>query len=120
VAGHAPKASRNCIDHWNFHGVSDTVYVSSHALPPFSWRFLTQYDLQNIMIGLEKDFPFCANPDCQLYVCIGDPGVMGFGNWAQLPDGRIIGRSIHSGVYLCDACGRAWRPVPTFKFASSM
>jgi hypothetical protein len=71
------------------------------------------------MIGLEKDHPFCSNPGCLLYVHAGDPGVIGAGNWAELPDGRIIGRSIYNCVYLCDACGREWRPVPTFKFASS-
>jgi hypothetical protein len=45
----------------------------------------------------------------------GDPGVMGLGNWAQLPDGRMVGRSLHSGVYLCDLCGHEWWPVPTFE-----
>ena len=63
------------------------------------------------MNGLEKEFPFCSNPDCELYVRAGDPGVMGSGNWAELPDGRIVGRSIYSGVYLCDPCGREWLPV---------
>jgi hypothetical protein len=63
------------------------------------------------MNGLEKEFPFCSNPDCELYVRAGDPGVMGSGNWAQLPDGRIVGRSIYGGVYLFDVCGREWRPV---------
>ena len=63
------------------------------------------------MNGLEKEFPFCSNPDCELYVRAGDPGVVGAGNWAQLPDRRIVGRSIYSGVYLCDDCGREWLPV---------
>jgi hypothetical protein len=27
-----------------------------------------------------RDFPFCSNPDCVLYVRAGDPGVMGYGN----------------------------------------
>jgi hypothetical protein len=63
------------------------------------------------MIELEKEYPFCSNPDCHLYVRAGDPGVSGSGNWAELPDGRIVGRSIHSGVYLCDVCGSEWRPV---------
>jgi hypothetical protein len=63
------------------------------------------------MNGLEKEFPFCSNPDCALYVRAGDPGVMGSGNWAELPDGRIVGRSICGGVYLCDLCGREWHPV---------
>ena len=69
------------------------------------------------MIGLEKEFPFCSNPDCVLYVRAGDPGVVGSGNWAEFPDGRIVGRSIYSGVYLCDLCGREWRPVLTFQSA---
>jgi hypothetical protein len=46
-----------------------------------------------------------------LYVRTGDRGVQGSGNWAQLPDGRIVGRSIYCGVYLCDPCGREWLPV---------
>ena len=44
-------------------------------------------------MGSKKELPFCSNPDCELYVSAGDPGVVGFGNWAQLPDGRIVGRS---------------------------
>jgi hypothetical protein len=72
------------------------------------------------MNGLEKEFPFCSNPDCVLYVRAGDAGVIGCGNWAQLPDGRIIGRSIYSGVYLCDPCGRAFRPVRAFRLAADM
>ena len=63
------------------------------------------------MNGLEKEFPFCSNPDCVLYVRAGDPGVVGAGNWAELPDGRMVGRSIYGGVYLCDPCGREWQPV---------
>jgi hypothetical protein len=69
------------------------------------------------MIGLEKEFPFCSNPDCQLYVRAGEPGVLGSGNWAQLPDGRIIGRSIYCSMYLCDVCRHEWRPVPAFAAA---
>jgi hypothetical protein len=38
---------------------------------------------------------------------------MGSGNWAQLLNGRIVGRSIYSGVCLCDVCGRDWQAVPT-------
>jgi hypothetical protein len=55
----------------------------------------------------ELDLPFCANPECELHVRAGDPSVRGFGNWAQLADGRIIGRSGYGGVFLCDACMRA-------------
>jgi hypothetical protein len=71
------------------------------------------------MLGLEKEFPFCSNPDCVLYLRAGDPGVVGCGNWAEFPDGRVVGRSIYSGIYLCDLCGREWRPVPTFGVAVS-
>jgi hypothetical protein len=67
------------------------------------------------MIGIEKEFPFCSNPDCILCVRAGDPGVIGSGNWAQLPDGRFLGRSLQGGAYLCDLCVREWRPVPTFQ-----
>jgi hypothetical protein len=67
------------------------------------------------MNGLEKEFPFCSNPDCELYMRAGDPVVIGSGNWAELPDGRVVGRNIYSGVYLGDSCGREWRPVPTFR-----
>lgn len=63
------------------------------------------------MHGLEKEFPFCSNPDCELYLRADDPGVKGSGNWAQLPDGRIVGRNVTGGVYLCDRCGQEWRPV---------
>jgi hypothetical protein len=69
------------------------------------------------MNGLEKEFPFCSNPDCELYVRTGDPGVIGYGNWARLSDGTIVGRDIYSGVFLCDRCGREWRAVPTFEVA---
>ena len=67
------------------------------------------------MIGIEKDFPFCGNPDCVLYVRAGDPGVVGSGNWAQLSDGRIVGRNLRGGVYLCDTCAEEWHPVPSFQ-----
>jgi len=72
------------------------------------------------MNGLEKEFPFCSNPDCELYVRAGDPGVLGCGNWAELPDGRIVGRSICCGVYLCDRCGREWRPIRAFCWPAAM
>jgi len=72
------------------------------------------------MNGLEKEFPFCSNPDCDLYVRAGDAGVVGSGNWAELPDRRIVGRSIYYGVYLCDSCGREWLPVDAFRFSVAM
>jgi hypothetical protein len=58
--------------------------------------------------------PFCSNPDCPLHVRVGDAHVNGAGNWARLWDGRIGGRGIYCGVYLCDPCGRVWRPVVEF------
>ncbi len=67
------------------------------------------------MQGLEKEYPFCCNPDCVLYVREGDPGVRGRGNWAELPGGMFVGRGIYSGVYMCDPCGRTWRPVLAFR-----
>lgn len=63
------------------------------------------------MIGLKIDDPFCSNPDCILYVRASDPGTIGSGNWAELSDGRIVGRSLCFGVYLCDMCGHEWYEV---------
>jgi hypothetical protein len=62
--------------------------------------------------------PFCSNPDCLLHVRSGDAGVLGTGNWAQLPDGTIIGRGIYYGLFLCDLCGRSWRAVIAVKLDS--
>jgi hypothetical protein len=58
------------------------------------------------LFGFESSYPFCANPDCELHVQAGDEGVNGSGNWAAMPDGRIIGRGIYYGVFLCDLCGK--------------
>jgi len=57
------------------------------------------------MRGFESSPPFCANPECVLHVRAGDTGVRGAGNWAVLPDGRIVGRSRYHGLLLCDICG---------------
>jgi hypothetical protein len=65
-------------------------------------------------IAAEKEPPFCGNPGCVLYVRAGDPGVCGTGNWAQLRDGRIIGRLLCGGIYLCDSCASEWRAVAVF------
>jgi hypothetical protein len=51
---------------------------------------------------------FCANPECELHVRVGEPGVHGRGNWAVLPDGTTWGRSRYGEYVLCDRCGRAW------------
>jgi hypothetical protein len=55
----------------------------------------------------ELEYPFCSNPRCELHLRIGDPRVHGYGNWAQMPDGRMIGRGLYDNVFLCDPCGRA-------------
>ena len=53
----------------------------------------------------EPQQPFCSNPSCRLHVYVGDPGVAGSGNWAEL-DGRLTGRGRYGGRMLCDPCGR--------------
>ena len=65
-----------------------------------------------------RDDPFCSNPDCLLHVRSGDAGVIETGNWAELPDGTIIGRGIYHDLYLCHLCGQAWRAVISFNLAS--
>jgi hypothetical protein len=59
------------------------------------------------MHAFESDYPFCSNLRCELHVRAGDTGVYGFGNWARMPDGRMISRGLYNGVFLCDPCGRA-------------
>lgn len=49
-----------------------------------------------------------------MYVRSGEAGVIGAGNWAVLADGRIIGRVLCGGIYLCDTCAREWFPVAVF------
>jgi hypothetical protein len=66
------------------------------------------------MHRFELDLPFCSNPDCNLHVHAGMPGILGGGNWAVFPDGRIVGRSTYCGVFLCDACLREWNAVAAF------
>jgi hypothetical protein len=58
------------------------------------------------MKAFEHEYPFCSNPHCELHVRAGDRGVEGCGNWAQMPDGRLIGRGTYEGIFLCDPCGR--------------
>jgi hypothetical protein len=53
----------------------------------------------------EEGAYFCTNPDCPLHVRRGDPGIVGLGNWARLPDGTLTGRGRYGGVMLCDLCG---------------
>ena len=40
---------------------------------------------------------------------------MGTGNWAELPDGRIMGRVLCGGIYLCDTCAREWFAAAVFE-----
>jgi hypothetical protein len=58
---------------------------------------------------MKHGFYFCGNLTCPcgLHVRIGDPGVHGEGNWAELAGGILIGRAIVDGAYLCDCCARA-------------
>jgi len=55
--------------------------------------------------GLESGHPFCSNPDCELHVRVGAPGVEGIGNWAVLENGHIFGRGLYGSSFLCDRCG---------------
>jgi hypothetical protein len=59
------------------------------------------------MPTFESDYPFCGNPRCELHVLAGDTGVHGFGNSADMPNGRMIGRGLYNGIFFCDPCGRA-------------
>jgi hypothetical protein len=59
-------------------------------------------------------YPFCCNPDCILHVHAGAAGVIGWGNWAELADGHIVGRSLYYGLFLCDRCRCRWRAVIAF------
>ena len=58
------------------------------------------------MHTFESDSPFCSSLRCELHVRTGDTDVHGFGNWAHLPNGRITGRGLYDGFFLCDPCGR--------------
>ena len=69
------------------------------------------------MVYSDRDLepPFCGNPQCALHVRPGDKGVIGAGNWAVLQDGRVIGRVLCGGIYLCDSCAREWIAVAVFE-----
>jgi len=97
-----PRAARTPKMDLKSTGISHTVYPYS---PQSAARSRPIFDHSD-MHFFELDFHFCANPQCELHVRAGDPGVHGFGNWAQLPDGRIIGRSFHRDGFLCDTCCR--------------
>ena len=53
-----------------------------------------------------------------MHVRPGDVGVLGGGNWAVLADGRILGRVLCGGIYLCDTCAREWVAVAVFELES--
>lgn len=59
---------------------------------------------------------FCSNPRCAFHVRVGDPGVEGSGDWAQLTlrHGERIATSHRwiSGELLCDLCVRKKRLAP--------
>jgi hypothetical protein len=57
--------------------------------------------------AFETDYPFCSNLRCALHVRADDTTVHGVGNWARMPDERMIGRGLYNGIFLCDPCGRA-------------
>jgi hypothetical protein len=65
-------------------------------------------------MGSEKSSRSAAIPTANFTCAQAIHGVMGSGYWAELPNGRIVGRNIYSGVYLCDLCGREWHPVHAF------
>jgi len=54
---------------------------------------------------LESGTLFCNNPECELHVRVGSPGVHGIGNWAVLENGHTFGRGRYGNIFLCDACG---------------
>jgi len=55
---------------------------------------------------MEYDSVFCANTGCVLHVGPGDPRVRGWGNWATLADGIVVGRQRIESTMLCDGCVR--------------
>ena len=65
----------------------------AHASSPMAEEILTDYESI-----------FCASTACVLHVRRGDANVRGSGNWAQLPEGIIVGRRRVGSVTLCDRC----------------
>lgn len=55
----------------------------------------------------EIDHVFCSQPHCCLHVSRFSPNVKGQGNWATLPNGLVVGRSVQNGRYVCDLCLQA-------------
>lgn len=49
---------------------------------------------------------FCSNPRCVFHVRVGDPWVVGFGDWAALKDGTTVSHRWIEGQLLCDLCSR--------------
>ena len=58
----------------------------------------------NPVILSEYDSVFCAVEECDLHVRPEHPQVRGWGNWAVLASGMIIGRRRFQGRLLCDRC----------------
>jgi hypothetical protein len=65
--------------------------------------------LDGEMNACDPGDPFCSNPSCVLHVSAGTPGVVGWGQWAELPNGLIVGRGLLNGVPVCDLCWAAMR-----------
>jgi hypothetical protein len=55
--------------------------------------------------------PFCANVRCILHVTSDSAGVVGWGNWAELPNGLIVGRGLIDGIPMCDLCSENIRAM---------
>lgn len=86
------------------------LQVDNHGSLSGPYRFSVLLYIITVTMAthaFETDYPFCGNVRCELHVRAGDTGVQGIGNWARLPDGRIIGRGVYDGIFLCDSCGRA-------------
>jgi len=82
--------------------------AGTQALPP-AGNHLKDPIVKAVTDIQRADFDsyFCTNPQCVLHERAGDPGVEGFGNWAVLPSGVLVGRGRYAGTYLCDPCGKA-------------
>lgn len=50
---------------------------------------------------------FCANVACVLHIGDSDPHVVGTGEWAELPGGVIVSRTVIEGRTYCDFCARS-------------
>lgn len=76
---------------------------------PSPWRNVPRVG-STVMSALPSDSVaqahyFCANPSCTLHIPDGHDG-MGYGNWAELHNGCIVGRTRVNGRTYCDPCAR--------------